>query len=192
MCASIVWLSGPQVKDGKWAKWLDKMVKRRGDSINPLSAIVAIWRHIIVSFQVFGTERVHWNLDFLGETHQWEVHWGKECLSIGGCRLNGLRGTSSPFCWHPPILASQEQLALRGLRASTSLTLLWSEHRTAYIGSAALLNSQWRQWEKQWKNMFVNQLIKLLWPKRFTILSHLTKVTPHMWPPFLSWSGCLI
>jgi hypothetical protein len=62
--------------------------------------MVAIWRHIIVSFQVFGTERVHWNLDFLGEAHQWEVHWGKECLSIGGCRLNGLRGTSSPFCRH--------------------------------------------------------------------------------------------
>jgi hypothetical protein len=28
---------------------------------------------------------------------------------------NGLRGTSSPFCRHPPILASQDQLALRGL-----------------------------------------------------------------------------
>jgi hypothetical protein len=54
-------------------------------------------------------------LDFLGDMRQLEVHWGKECLSIGGCRLNGLRGTSSPFCRHPPILASQEQLALKGL-----------------------------------------------------------------------------
>jgi hypothetical protein len=81
---------------------------------NPLSAMVAIWRHIIVSFQVFGTERVHCNLDCLGDMHPWEVHWGKECLSIGGCQLNGLRGraanglrgTSSPFCRHPSILAS--------------------------------------------------------------------------------------
>jgi hypothetical protein len=32
-------------------------------NFNPLSAMVAIWRHIMVSCQVFGTERVHWNLD---------------------------------------------------------------------------------------------------------------------------------
>ena len=38
--------------------------------LNPLSALVVIWHHIIVSFQVFGTERVHWNLDILGEMHQ--------------------------------------------------------------------------------------------------------------------------
>jgi hypothetical protein len=44
------------------------------------------------------------------------VHCGKHSLLIGGCRLNGLRATNSPFCRHPPILASQEQLAaLRGL-----------------------------------------------------------------------------
>ena len=51
----------------------------------------------------------------LGEMHQWGDHYGKECFFIDGCRLNGLQGTSSPFCWHPPILAWQEQLALRGL-----------------------------------------------------------------------------
>ena len=34
----------------------------------------------------------------------------KECLLIGGCRLNGLRGTSSKFFRHPPILASQDHL----------------------------------------------------------------------------------
>ena len=28
-------------------------------SVNPLSAMVAIWHHIIVSDEVFGTERVH-------------------------------------------------------------------------------------------------------------------------------------
>jgi hypothetical protein len=39
--------------------------------INPLSAMVAIWRHILVSFQVFGTEKkLHWNLDILGDMHQ--------------------------------------------------------------------------------------------------------------------------
>jgi hypothetical protein len=32
---------------------------------------------------------------------------------------NGLRGTSSPFCRHPPILASQEQLAPRWLTWSS-------------------------------------------------------------------------
>jgi hypothetical protein len=37
---------------------------------NTLSAMVAIWRHITVSFQVFGTERDHWNLHFLGDMHQ--------------------------------------------------------------------------------------------------------------------------
>jgi hypothetical protein len=52
---------------------------------------------------------------------------GKECLSIGGCRLNGLRGTSSPFCRHPPILASQEQLALRGLRPA-----IWLMRHSSY------------------------------------------------------------
>ena len=36
---------------------------------NPVSAMVAIWHHIIVSFQVLVTERVHWNLDILGEMH---------------------------------------------------------------------------------------------------------------------------
>jgi hypothetical protein len=61
-------------------------------NFNPLSAMVTIWHHIIVSFKVFGTERVHLNLDMLGEMHQREVHWGKESLLIGGCRQNGLRG----------------------------------------------------------------------------------------------------
>jgi hypothetical protein len=84
-----------------------------GFLVNPLSAMGDFRHLVIVSFQVFSTERVHWNLIFLGEMQQWEVHWGKVCLSIGGCRLNGLRGTSSPFCRHPPILASQEQLALK-------------------------------------------------------------------------------
>ena len=64
----------------------------------PLSAMVAIWHHIVVSFNFFGTERVHSNFDILGEMQQSEVHCGKECLVIGGSRLNGLRGTSSPFC----------------------------------------------------------------------------------------------
>jgi hypothetical protein len=40
------------------------------DKNNPLSAMVAIWHHIIVSFHVFGTGRVQWNLDFLGDMHQ--------------------------------------------------------------------------------------------------------------------------
>ena len=38
--------------------------------ISPLSAMVARWHHIIVSFKVFGTERVHWNLDLLDELRQ--------------------------------------------------------------------------------------------------------------------------
>ena len=34
--------------------------------INPLSAMVAIWHRIIVSFKEFGTERVHLNFDIPG------------------------------------------------------------------------------------------------------------------------------
>ena len=33
--------------------------------INPLSAMLIRWHHIIVSFKVFGTEKVYWNLDLL-------------------------------------------------------------------------------------------------------------------------------
>ena len=58
--------------------------------INPLSAMVAIWHNIIVSFKVLGTERIHCNLDTVSEKHHREVNCGKECLLIGGCRLNGL------------------------------------------------------------------------------------------------------
>ena len=86
------------------------------ECINPVSVMAATWRHIIVSLQVCGTARLHWNLDILGDMHQLGVHSGIECLSIGGCRLNGLQGMSSPFCQHPPILASQEQLALKGVK----------------------------------------------------------------------------
>jgi hypothetical protein len=82
------------------------------DSVNPLSAMVAIWHHTLVSFKVFGTERVHWNLDILDEMDQWEVYCGKECLLIDGCRLNG------SFAAHSAdIHQSQEQLALRGFKA---------------------------------------------------------------------------
>jgi hypothetical protein len=38
--------------------------------LNPLSAMGDFRHLIIVSFQVFGKERVHWNLDFLGEMQQ--------------------------------------------------------------------------------------------------------------------------
>ena len=37
----------------------------------PLSAMVAIWHHITVSFNVLAlTGRVHWDLDILDEMHQ--------------------------------------------------------------------------------------------------------------------------
>ena len=74
-----------------------------------LSVPVAISRHIIDSFHVFLAQKGFiGNWISLCEMHQWEVHWGKECLLIGGCQLNGLRETSGPFCWHPPIYASPE------------------------------------------------------------------------------------
>jgi hypothetical protein len=37
--------------------------------INPLSAMVAIWHHITISFTVFGTERVHWNFNIFDDMH---------------------------------------------------------------------------------------------------------------------------
>ena len=42
----------------------------QGSLINPVSAMVAIWCHIIVSFQVCATEMVRWNLDILDDMHQ--------------------------------------------------------------------------------------------------------------------------
>ena len=78
--------------------------------IKPITRGVSICCHIIVSFSSFLSQK-----GFIGEIHQWELHCGKECLSIGIYQLNGLRGMSSPFCRYPPILPSQEQLALREL-----------------------------------------------------------------------------
>ena len=49
----------------------------------------------------------------------WEVNCGKQCPLIGACRVNGLLVPHSPFWRHPLILASQHQLALRGLMVNT-------------------------------------------------------------------------
>jgi hypothetical protein len=45
-------------------------ILRNKEYISPLGAMVAIWRQIIVSFRVFVTERVHLNLDLVGEMHK--------------------------------------------------------------------------------------------------------------------------
>ena len=37
---------------------IDPLLSPYTEALNPLSAMVAIWRHIIASFKVFGTERV--------------------------------------------------------------------------------------------------------------------------------------
>jgi hypothetical protein len=76
-----------------------------------------VWRTILPVMRGLGPNTqqnnyvppVRYNAELLPN----EVHCSKKYLLIGGCRLNGLRGTSSlPFCQHPPIVASQEQLAL--------------------------------------------------------------------------------
>ena len=64
-CVSIAWkifVYHPKGRDSGYKDGLSRL-------INPLSVMVAIWHHIIVSFKVFGTERVHWNLDISGEMH---------------------------------------------------------------------------------------------------------------------------
>ena len=64
--------------------------------INPLSAMVAIWHHIIVSFKSLAQKGLlefgyfGCNASLISE----RFNCGKECLLIGGCRLNGLRGMS--------------------------------------------------------------------------------------------------
>ena len=58
------------------------------------------------------------NLYMLGKMQYWEDYWGKKCLLMGGCWTNGLRWMSSSSFQHPPILTSQEELALRGLNQS--------------------------------------------------------------------------
>jgi hypothetical protein len=69
--------------------------------INPLSAMVAIWHHIIVSFKSLAQKGLlefgyfGCNASLISE----RFNCGKECLLIGGCRLNGLRGMSSPCIW---------------------------------------------------------------------------------------------
>ena len=65
--------------------------------------MVAIWHHITISFKVLAHTGFIGTLIFLGEMHQWEVHWVKGCLLIGRCELNGLRGTSKHHksSWHP-------------------------------------------------------------------------------------------
>ena len=55
----------------------------------------------------------------------WEVTCVEESLLIGGCQLTGLWGASSPFGWHAPILASQEQLALGRLNVSIEVIAYW-------------------------------------------------------------------
>jgi hypothetical protein len=87
---------------------------------------------VTISWWIFRSERGNLWFDILGEMQQWEVHCGKECLLIGECRLNGLWGTSSAFCWHPQILASQEQLALRGFNMSGTelIKQIDSKHRS--------------------------------------------------------------
>ena len=71
---------------------------------NPLSAMVAIWHYIIVSFQVLAQK---------GFIRTW-IFWVIcicEMFTLA-MRVFGLVDVGQ----HPPILASQEQLACRGLR----------------------------------------------------------------------------
>jgi hypothetical protein len=91
---------------------------------NPLSAIVAIWCHIIVSLQVSCTESVHWNLDITGRNASVTGSLGQR--SVFWLVDVGWMGTNCPFCQNPPIVALQEQLALRALNTFHGL---WNTNR---------------------------------------------------------------
>ena len=99
-------------------------VERRG--LNPFSAM-GDFRHPIVAN--LACLRVQELTYCVISWVKWEVCCGKGFDLIGGCRLNGLWGTSSPFCRHPPILASQEQLALRRLKCRKELCF-WNHPNT--------------------------------------------------------------
>jgi hypothetical protein len=70
-------------------------------------------------FEQINTERANWTSDILIEMQQREINWGE---NVFGCQIYELLGMSSPYIRHPPILAAQEQLALRGL-----ITVKWEE-----------------------------------------------------------------
>ena len=78
--------------------------KHWGRAINPLSAMVAKCHHIIVSFKVLARGR------FIGICISWV-----KCVSESslGQRVP-LWLVDVPFSRHPPIIASQGQLALKG------------------------------------------------------------------------------
>ena len=80
-------------------------------NFNPLSAILSVsWLPYDTKlYRVlnFGTGRFHLNFGILDEKHQWKVNWCEKCL------LTLI--SHSPSVWHPAIIVSQEELALRGL-----------------------------------------------------------------------------
>ena len=95
---------------------------------NPLSATVAIWNHIVVIFNVLAQK------GFIGT---WDISRvnipDEKCLLMGGCRMYGLQGMSSPYMRHPPILASQEQLALRRVYQVSLLFVYESKGKGRFI-----------------------------------------------------------
>ena len=76
---------------------------------NPFSAMGDFRQRIVMNFTYLEVKKVNPSFDILGERQYGEVHCGKWCPLIGWMSAEW---AACPL--QPPILASQEQLALRG------------------------------------------------------------------------------
>ena len=82
--------------------------------INPLTLSVT-WSPHAITFQLvlkLSHRKRSFELGYCGyNASVKKANWGKMCLSMVGCLTDEL-SEISPYIQHPPILASQEQLAL--------------------------------------------------------------------------------
>ena len=115
-------------------------------------------------FCSFGGNRVHLHVDVLGEIHQWELNWAQKCHLMGGYQMYVLQGRSSLYVWHPPILALQEQLALRGLRLrSLSTGLGWNMcARLAKVLPSLMIYQLWPYLFKSGASVLVHAIGRIL------------------------------
>ena len=90
------------------------------EPINPLSAIVAIWHHTIVSFDFLAQQ------GFIGTWTFW-----LKCINEGLTKAKRIFWLvdvvpHSPFCRDPPSLAIQEQLALKEVKLNILSKYVWT------------------------------------------------------------------
>jgi hypothetical protein len=86
------------------------------DMVNSLSAMVTLWHPIIVGLKVLAQKGLISTLISWVKCSSYVITMAKGVFWWVDVGTFVLEGTSSPYVRHPPILASQEQLALQGLK----------------------------------------------------------------------------